>query len=89
LVTPPVGTFADIAPGTAYYPFVETAFCHAALNGYNCGGNREPCDPQNRPYFRAGNQAIRAQIATIVYGALSNIHQGCVRRAPQGSSSVR
>jgi hypothetical protein len=70
LVDPPDGAFVDVLPGTAFYPFVETAYCHAALAGYSCGGAGEPCDAHNRLYFRQNNPATRGQIATIAYGAL-------------------
>ncbi|HMA36176.1 MAG TPA: S-layer homology domain-containing protein, partial [Chloroflexia bacterium] len=66
LVTPPAGSFVDVLPGTAFYPFVETAFCHGIISGYACGGIGEPCDSGNRPYFRPSNPATRGQIAKIV-----------------------
>ncbi|HMA36041.1 MAG TPA: PQQ-binding-like beta-propeller repeat protein [Chloroflexia bacterium] len=72
LVTPAQGSFTDVLPGTAFYPFVETAFCHGLISGYNCGGPGEPCDSTNRPYYRQYNQATRGQIAKIQYGALTS-----------------
>ncbi|HMA35531.1 MAG TPA: S-layer homology domain-containing protein [Chloroflexia bacterium] len=71
VLTPAAGTFADVLPGTAFYGFVETAVCHGIISGYSCGGPGEPCDSQNRPYFRPANNAVRGQIAKIVYGALT------------------
>jgi hypothetical protein len=35
------------------------------MSGYECGGPGEPCDPQNRPYFRLGDQATRGQVSKI------------------------
>ena len=49
LRNPPTGSFADVAPGSAFYPFVETAACQGLLSGYACGGPGEPCDAQRRP----------------------------------------
>ncbi|HMA35111.1 MAG TPA: S-layer homology domain-containing protein [Chloroflexia bacterium] len=72
LRAPVLGSFADVLPGTAFYTFVETAVCHGIISGYSCGGVGEPCDNQNRPYFRQYNQATRGQIAKIVYGAVTN-----------------
>ena len=72
LRNPPTGTFADTLPNTAFYTFVETAVCHSIISGYGCGGPGEPCDAQNRPYFRQYNQATRGQIAKIVYGAITS-----------------
>ncbi|HMA33443.1 MAG TPA: S-layer homology domain-containing protein, partial [Chloroflexia bacterium] len=66
LRNPPAGSFTDVLPGTAFYEFVETAYCHGVISGYTCGGVGEPCDNQNRPYFRQYNQATRGQIAKIV-----------------------
>ncbi|HUS15921.1 MAG TPA: S-layer homology domain-containing protein, partial [Chloroflexia bacterium] len=64
---PPVGTFADVAPGSVFYGYIEAAVCRGIISGYTCGGPSEPCDPQNRPYFRQGASATRGQIAKIVY----------------------
>jgi hypothetical protein len=69
---PAAGSFADVAPNTAFYTFVETAYCHGIISGYTCGGPGEPCDGQTRPYFRPGADATRGQIAKIVYGALTS-----------------
>ena len=55
-----------MAPGSAFYPFVETAACYGIISGYSCGGAGEPCDGTNRPYFRQYNPATRGQIAKIV-----------------------
>ncbi|HMA33658.1 MAG TPA: S-layer homology domain-containing protein, partial [Chloroflexia bacterium] len=66
LVNPVTATFADVFPGTAFYAFVETAACHGILSGYTCGGVGEPCDNQQRPYFRPYPPATRGQIAKIV-----------------------
>jgi uncharacterized delta-60 repeat protein len=72
LRNPARGSFSDVAPGSAFYTFVETAYCHGIISGYNCGAPGEPCDPQARPYFRQANNATRGQIAKIVYGATTN-----------------
>jgi hypothetical protein len=69
LLNPPDPTFADVPAGSDFYPYVETAVQHGILSGYPCG-DPEPCDPQNRPYFRPGNPATRGQIAKIVYNAV-------------------
>ncbi|HMA34506.1 MAG TPA: FG-GAP-like repeat-containing protein [Chloroflexia bacterium] len=78
LIVPPTATFSDVAPGTAFYTFVETAVCHGIISGYACGGPGEPCDSQNRPYFRQFANATRGQIAKIVYGALTST-QDCTQ----------
>jgi hypothetical protein len=72
LQEPPSATFADVAPGSPFYPYVETAAARGIIVGYPCGGPSEPCDPLNRPYFRPGNNSTRGQIAKIVYNAIRN-----------------
>ena len=67
ILNPPDPSFTDVLPNTAFYEFVETAYCHGIISGYDCGGPGEPCDPQNRPYFRQYNDATRGQISKIVY----------------------
>ncbi len=67
LLNPPTNTFADITGANPFFQFVETAAVHNILSGYNCGGPGEPCDGQNRPYFRPYANATRAEVAKIVY----------------------
>ncbi|MGI8589031.1 MAG: S-layer homology domain-containing protein [Chloroflexia bacterium] len=77
LINSPEATFEDVAPGSTFYTVVETAYCHGIISGYQCGTTPlEPCDPQGRPYFRPNNDAIRGQIAKIVYGAITGASCG-------------
>ena len=69
LLNPADPTFADIAPGSTFYRYIETAFSHGVISGYPCGGSTEPCDPQSRPYFRQNVNITRAQIAKIIVGS--------------------
>lgn len=66
-------TFADVASGSPFYPFVEAAAARRIIGGYACGGPNEACDLQNRAYFRPGNTTTRAQITKMVYLALQQI----------------
>ena len=34
LQKPAIPTFRDVAPGSAFYAFVETAVCHGVVSGY-------------------------------------------------------
>jgi hypothetical protein len=77
VINPATASFADVFPNTAFYTFVETAYCHGIISGYNCGGPGEPCDAQNRPYFRQFNDATRGQIAKIVYLSITNPPGSC------------
>ncbi len=66
LLNPTNPTFTDVAPGSTFYKYVETAAANSVIAGYPCGGSGEPCDPQNRHYFRPNNHVTRGQIAKMV-----------------------
>ena len=66
VVTPAVPTFADVPVGHPFYSFIETGVSHGIISGYGCGGAGEPCDPQNRPYFRPGNDITRGQLSKVI-----------------------
>ena len=59
-------TFTDVPPSNPFYPFVEAAAARNIVSGYNCGGPGEPCDANNRPYFRPYAYVTRGQLAKIV-----------------------
>jgi hypothetical protein len=65
--TPTAQTFADVAPGSTFYLYVQRVASRGIVNGYPCGSNAfEPCvPPTNRPYFRPNNNATRGQMAKI------------------------
>ena len=58
-------TFADVPTGSTFWLFIERVYEHGAISGYACGGAGEPCDAQNRGYFRPGAKLTRAQLAKI------------------------
>ncbi|MFL5732141.1 MAG: S-layer homology domain-containing protein, partial [Chloroflexia bacterium] len=62
-ITPPsVATFRDVPVGDTFFGYVETAYSHSIISGYDCGtGCLE---------FRPGNNATRGQISKIVYLAV-------------------
>ncbi|MFL5735038.1 MAG: kelch repeat-containing protein, partial [Chloroflexia bacterium] len=70
LVNPASATFKDVERNSAFYTYIETAYCHQVLSGYDCGGPGEPCPGK---FFRPGNNAIRGQISKMVYNAVSNL----------------
>jgi plastocyanin len=67
--TPTGQTFADVAPGSTFYDYVERIASRGIIGGYPCGGPGEPCQAGSKPYFRPGDNASRGQIAKIVAGA--------------------
>ena len=62
-------TFSDVPPSSPFWLWVERLASRGIISGYTCGGPGEPCDPQNRPYFRPGNNVTRGQLAKIVSSA--------------------
>jgi S-layer homology domain len=62
-------TFADVLAVSTFYLYVEAAYREGVVNGYPCGGSGEPCDPNQRPYFRPNNNVTRGQIAKIISNA--------------------
>jgi len=63
-------TFTDVTRNNNFFNVIETAAALNIVSGYDCGGPGEPCDPQNRPYFRPYNNVTRGQLAKIdVIGA--------------------
>ena len=58
-------TFTDVPPSNPFWVWIEELASRQIISGYNCGGPGEPCDPQNRPYFRWGANATRGQMSKI------------------------
>ena len=58
--------FADVPRDSAFYWYIETAADYSIITGYACGGTGEPCDAENRPYFRPGNNITRGQLAKVI-----------------------
>jgi hypothetical protein len=70
LLNPAEPTFADIPFGSTFYQYAETAAARGIISGYACGAEGEPCDGQNKPYYRPGNNATRAQLSKMLALAL-------------------
>jgi hypothetical protein len=65
--TPTSQTFEDVPPGSTFYTWIQQIAGLGIVGGYECGGPGEPCvGPENRPYFRPGNNATRGQLTKIV-----------------------
>ncbi|HST04540.1 MAG TPA: S-layer homology domain-containing protein [Chloroflexia bacterium] len=65
--TPTVCTlsFEDVPPDHTFYAYIQCLACRGIINGYPCGGTGEPCNGNNDPYFRPGNNVTRGQFAKI------------------------
>ena len=59
-------TFADVPGSSPFWIFVERAYEHGVISGYNCGGAGEPCPGL---YFRAGAGVTRGQTAKFIANA--------------------
>ena len=66
---PPPGTytFTDVPVGSTFHQYVEALLLNrpGVMGGYPCGAPLEPCDSENRPYFRPSNGLTRGQTSKI------------------------
>jgi hypothetical protein len=52
--------------GSQFYEWIMRLTNRGVMSGYPCGGPGEPCDEENRPYFRWNAQVTRGQASKIV-----------------------
>jgi hypothetical protein len=77
-----------------FYNNIQCLVCRGVINGYQCGGinpetgQPEPCDVDNRGYFRPENRINRGQIAKIVDIADSYSNQTCSAVIPPASGQT-
>jgi hypothetical protein len=74
---PPDGQcFADVPASNPFYTFINRIYQQDLVTGYPCGGFAEPCDPENRPYYRPITNVTRQQMAKFIDNArrLPEIH---------------
>ena len=66
-VTCPAGQcFTDVPSGNSFYDNVNALYMDGIIGGYPCGGPGEPCDADNRPYYRPANLVSRQQMSKFV-----------------------
>jgi hypothetical protein len=67
-IPPTQYTFTDVPPNSTFWLYVERLLLNSpgVMGGYQCGGAGEPCDADNRPYFRPNNPLTRGQTSKIV-----------------------
>ncbi|MDQ3705496.1 MAG: S-layer homology domain-containing protein [Chloroflexota bacterium] len=61
--------YADVPPtgeGSQFYEWIMRLTNRGVMSGYPCDGPGEPCDAQNRPYFRWAVEVTRGQASKIV-----------------------
>jgi hypothetical protein len=66
--------YTDVAGDNPFYLEIMRLTTRGAMSGYPCGGEGEPCDGGNRPYFRWGNPVTRGQASKIV---ANTFYPGC------------
>jgi hypothetical protein len=62
-------TFHDVLPGSPFFNVIEAAADEGIISGYPCGGPVEPCDTENRSYFRPNANVTRGQLSKISVAA--------------------
>ncbi len=76
----PRQTFADAPTSNPFWIYIERLATRAVLAGFSCGGLKEPCDAQRRPYFRPTGQMTLGELAE----AVSAMHR--YPEAPRGQT---
>jgi hypothetical protein len=71
ILTPATPTFTDVGPDYWAYGYIETAYHHALVGGYDCGPvvPTPPIDPNACREFRPDRPATRAQLSKILFQA--------------------
>jgi serine protease AprX len=64
--TPSGQFYTDVPEGHTFYVWIMRLTDEGVMSGYDCGGPGEPCDSENRPYFRPFNNVTRGQASKIV-----------------------
>jgi hypothetical protein len=59
--TPSGQLYADMLEDHPFYVRIMRLTELGVMSGYPCGGENEPCNDQNRPYFRPVNFVTRGQ----------------------------
>ncbi|MDQ3705572.1 MAG: S-layer homology domain-containing protein [Chloroflexota bacterium] len=67
VVPPGQQTFSDVRPGQLFWSEIERMAAHGGIGGYPCGTRPdEPCDSQQRPYYRPGEHVTRGQVSKFI-----------------------
>jgi N-acetylneuraminic acid mutarotase len=68
--------YTDVQEDNPFYVEIMRLTTRGVMSGYPCGTvPSEPCDSENRPYFRWGNNVTRGQASKIV---ANTFFPGCV-----------
>jgi hypothetical protein len=72
--TPTAIFYTDVPEDNPFYLWIMRLTEAGVMSGYDCGGLGEPCDSENRPYFRPYNNVTRGQASKIV---ANTFYLGC------------
>jgi hypothetical protein len=59
-------TFADVPSTNTFWEFIERLAARGVVGGYPCGRPGEPCDSEQRAYFRPVIDVTRGQASKFV-----------------------
>src|SRR5690349_3489089 len=65
----PAQCFTDVPSSSPFFENANRLYMQEVISGYPCGGLTEPCDSENRPYYRPGNTVTRQQMTKFVDNA--------------------
>jgi hypothetical protein len=66
--------YTDVPEDNPFYTWIMRLTNLGVMGGYPCGGEGEPCDDANRPYFRPFANVTRGQASKIV---ANTFYPGC------------
>lgn len=66
--------YTDVPEANPFYVWIMRLTNLGVMSGYPCGGEGEPCDDANRPYFRPFANVTRGQASKIV---ANTFYPGC------------
>jgi len=66
--------YTDVPEDNPFYTWIMRLTNLGVMSGYPCGGEGEPCDDANRPYFRPFANVTRGQASKIV---ANTFYPGC------------
>ncbi len=64
--TPTGMVYTDVPNQNPFYVWIMRLTALGVISGYQCGGEGEPCDDMNRPYFRPNASVTRGQASKMV-----------------------
>ncbi len=83
----PEQCFTDVTSTNTFFAFANRIFKQGLVSGFPCGGAGEPCDTDNRPYYRPSAGVTRGQMAKFIDNARNQ--PGININVPSGAVPVQ